>query len=84
MIDDATVCDECGATIPDTPGGGLANRHHAESCSLHSTWTDTGAQDCAHRHTTRVDDDFRTCDDCGATIRISVQTGTGVGAVERA
>lgn len=29
------VCDECGRTIPDTPGGGLANCHHAESCSLY-------------------------------------------------
>ena len=27
-------CEECGALIPNTPGGGLANRHHEESCSL--------------------------------------------------
>lgn len=29
------VCDECGETIPDVAGGGLANRHHKCSCSLH-------------------------------------------------
>ena len=28
-------CDECGATIPPEKGGGLANKHHHESCSLH-------------------------------------------------
>jgi hypothetical protein len=30
------------------------------------------APPCPHRHTTRVDDDNRTCDDCGAAIRVSV------------
>lgn len=29
------ACDECGAEIPDADGGGLANRHHRPSCSLH-------------------------------------------------
>ena len=28
-------CDECGAEIPDHPGGGAANRHHEQSCSLY-------------------------------------------------
>jgi hypothetical protein len=27
-------CDECNETIPVVDGGGLANRHHKESCSL--------------------------------------------------
>lgn len=27
-------CCECGATIPNEPGGGLANQHHEETCSL--------------------------------------------------
>jgi hypothetical protein len=31
-----TPCNECGRPIPDITGGGLANRHHAESCSLYS------------------------------------------------
>lgn len=31
----AEVCDECGREIPGVNGGGLANRHHAESCSLY-------------------------------------------------
>lgn len=29
------VCDECLEEIPTVGGGGLANRHHAPSCSLH-------------------------------------------------
>jgi hypothetical protein len=29
------VCDECGEAIPPVEGGGLANRHHDESCSLY-------------------------------------------------
>jgi hypothetical protein len=29
-------CEECGEEIPDVPAGGLANRRHAPSCSLHS------------------------------------------------
>lgn len=28
-------CDECGNTIPDVADGGLANKHHDESCSLY-------------------------------------------------
>lgn len=28
------TCDECGAFIPDVNGGGLANRHHLDACSL--------------------------------------------------
>ena len=31
----AEVCEECGNTIPAKKGGGLTNRHHTESCSLH-------------------------------------------------
>lgn len=31
----ASRCDECGESIPDTPGGDLVNRHHAGTCSLH-------------------------------------------------
>jgi len=31
-----TPCDECGRPIPDMAGGGLANWHHAESCSLYA------------------------------------------------
>jgi len=31
----AEVCEECRNTIPAKKGGGLANRHHTESCSLH-------------------------------------------------
>lgn len=27
-------CDECNEYIPDEEGGGLANKWHAESCSL--------------------------------------------------
>lgn len=31
-----TVCEECGATIPDGPeDSSIANKHHAESCSLY-------------------------------------------------
>jgi len=30
----STPCDECGESIPDIGSGGLANRHHAPSCSL--------------------------------------------------
>ena len=29
------ICDECGSPIPDVDGGGLANMHHLESCSLY-------------------------------------------------
>jgi len=29
------TCDECGAKIPSVAGGGLANKHHKESCSLY-------------------------------------------------
>lgn len=29
------VCEECGEKIPDVPGGGLENKHHAKSCSLY-------------------------------------------------
>jgi hypothetical protein len=29
------LCDECGQSIPYMVGGGLANRYHAESCSLY-------------------------------------------------
>lgn len=29
------VCDECGCEIPDVEGGSIANRHHADGCSLH-------------------------------------------------
>ncbi len=28
-------CEECGAFIPDVPGGSLANKYHADSCSLY-------------------------------------------------
>lgn len=37
VLDEGEVedCDECGFSIPQVDGGGLANRHHAESCSLH-------------------------------------------------
>lgn len=28
-------CEECGAYIPTADGGSIANRHHADSCSLH-------------------------------------------------
>lgn len=28
------LCDECGAPIPVFTGDSIANRHHAESCSL--------------------------------------------------
>ncbi|RNG15641.1 hypothetical protein [Streptomyces botrytidirepellens] len=28
-------CDECGHVIPAVEGGELANKHHAESCSLY-------------------------------------------------
>jgi len=30
---EGTVCEECGTLIPDT-GESVANRHHAEECSL--------------------------------------------------
>lgn len=33
--DPEEVCDECGKSIPDHIGGGLANKHHDESCSLY-------------------------------------------------
>lgn len=33
--DPEEVCDECGKTIPDHDEGGLANKHHDESCSLY-------------------------------------------------
>ena len=36
----AEVCEECGNTIPVKKGGGLENRHHTESCSLHDTSRD--------------------------------------------
>lgn len=29
------VCDECGIQIPTLDGGDLANKYHAESCSLY-------------------------------------------------
>lgn len=32
------VCDECGREIPIANGGGLLNRHHAQSCSLYDTF----------------------------------------------
>lgn len=28
-------CGECGHAIPNNAGGSIANKHHAESCSLH-------------------------------------------------
>lgn len=28
-------CDECQSLIPDHPDGGLANKHHEDSCSLY-------------------------------------------------
>ena len=28
-------CEECGVSVPDMPGGSLANRHHADGCSLY-------------------------------------------------
>jgi hypothetical protein len=31
------VCDECEAPIPIVEGGGLANKHHLESCSLYDS-----------------------------------------------
>lgn len=31
----ADVCDECQAQIPQLPAGSIANRHHAQSCSLY-------------------------------------------------
>jgi hypothetical protein len=34
------VCDECGSTIPVVNGGGLANKHHKESCSLFDSEAD--------------------------------------------
>ena len=33
-------CDECGNAIPVRPGGGLENKHHAESCSLYDARRD--------------------------------------------
>lgn len=30
-------CDECHESIPVVDGGGLANRHHKESCSLYDS-----------------------------------------------
>lgn len=33
---DTSACDECGWEIPNTPGGGLENKHHDESCSLYN------------------------------------------------
>ncbi len=33
--DDGANCDECGASIPSVTGGGLASKHHLDSCSLH-------------------------------------------------
>jgi len=30
----STPCDECEQPIPDIGSGGVANRHHASSCSL--------------------------------------------------
>jgi len=32
---DYEACDECGALVPQTTGGGLANKHHRDSCSLY-------------------------------------------------
>lgn len=31
----AEACEECGNAIPSIDGGGLSNRHHDPSCSLH-------------------------------------------------
>lgn len=31
----SAACDECEASIPDKAGGSIANKHHAESCSLY-------------------------------------------------
>jgi hypothetical protein len=36
FVEPMTECDECGAGIPDEPTeGGLANKHHENSCSLY-------------------------------------------------
>jgi len=33
-------CNECENAIPVRPGGGLANKHHRASCSLHDASRD--------------------------------------------
>lgn len=32
--EECETCGECGRQIPEVAGGGLANRHHDETCSL--------------------------------------------------
>lgn len=29
------VCEECGARVPNTEGGSVANMHHLDTCSLY-------------------------------------------------
>ncbi|MFE6739847.1 hypothetical protein [Streptomyces tubercidicus] len=36
-MEDADECGECGAGIPQVPGGAMSNRHHKESCSLYDS-----------------------------------------------
>jgi hypothetical protein len=53
---DATICDECGAAIPDSEPSTF-NRHHAPSCSCAMTFAEHQA-----------DDPHCTCNDCIAAL----------------